>query len=78
MKKNKATVIVEVKTTVAAWWAEELKKATEEFSAGDISIIEYSMKIKAAREVKNIAIIDAIAGHETFLKDEVTRVKELK
>ena len=63
---------INIKVTHAKEWSERLLEASANFKAGKLSIAGYALEIKAVREVKNLAIADAVIGHQTFLKDEIT------
>lgn len=61
-----------VTVTHAQYWADSLLKKSKLFKSGKISLAEYILEVRAVREIKNLAIVDAAVGHQTFLKDEVT------
>ena len=66
---------VKVKVTHATYWADSLLEKSKLFKAGKISLAEYILEVRAVREIKNLAIVDAAVGHQTFLKDEVLSKK---
>ena len=70
MKKSKKVVV-----THAEYWATSLMRKSKEFKAGKISLAEYILEVRAVREIKNLALVDAAVGHQTFLKDAIATKK---
>jgi len=62
---------IEVNITHSKYWAKSLMEKSKAFKAGKISLAEYLIEIRAVREIKNLALVDAAVGHQTFLKDTV-------
>lgn len=68
MRKKK----IKVSITHSKYWANSLMEKSKDFKAGKISLAEYLIEIRAVRELKNLAMVDAAVGHQTFLKDDVS------
>lgn len=62
---------VKIKVTHAKYWADSLMEKSKLFKEGKISLAEYIIEVRAVREIKSLAMVDAAMGHQTFLKDKI-------
>lgn len=70
--------MVKFKISHAKRWADRLVEISDRFDAGDCSLAEYMVEIRAVKEITNLAFIEAKYGNKSFLSTEAKPVKTIE